>query len=291
MESVVYIVQISDDMKTILVPVDFSDASADALRYTAELARCLNATIRLLYVYSPQVSRHNPMSFLIKEEENQSKHNGIEKLRSLINALGERYSSVKFELRVESGGIADVILSESKIDIDLIAMGTQGVSSLGKMLLGTNTAEIIEKSSCPVLAIPKGTKPYAPTNIMFATDYAPGDWASAKVLTEMARVLNATITYLHVTRADDEDELDQERAQIEEFTGEIKKSTDFPRIKSKIISDNNVFMGLDSALQDSTVELLCLSTRKRSLIEKLYNPSVTRRMAIYTQVPLLAFKV
>jgi hypothetical protein len=142
-----------------------------------------------------------------------------------------------------------------------------------------------------VLAIPRTTRPYAPREILFATDYAPSDWQSAKVLTEMARTLNGTITYLHVTRTDDEDELEQERAQIDEFTNEIKRSTDFQRINSRIISDNNVFMGLDAVLQDSTVELLCLSTRKRSLIEKLYNPSVTRRMAIYTQIPLLAFRI
>jgi len=278
-------------MKKILVPVDFSDASNDALKYTAELARCLNATIRLLHVHTPPISRHNPMSYLVNEQGNEVKHDSLEKLTSLMNSLGDRYSKVKFELSVESGAIAEVILSAAKEDIDLIAMGTQGVSSFEKILLGTNTAEIIEKANCPVLAIPLGTKPYAPRDIMFATDYAPSDWESAKVLTDMARGLNATITYLHVTRAYDEDELDQERSQIDEFTNEIKRSTDFERIKSRIISDNNVFMGLDSALQDSTVELLCLSTRKRSLMGKLYNPSVTRRMAIYTQIPLLAFRV
>ena len=265
-------------MKNILIPVDFSDASTAALRYTAELGRCLNATIKVLHVYTSQGSRNNP-------------NTSLEKLRSLINTLGDRYSAVKWKLVAEAGSIVDVILSVAKTDVDLIAMGTQGLSSFEKILLGTNTAEIIEKSNCPVLAIPATVKPYAPRDILFATDYAPGDWNSAKVLTDIARTLNATITYLHVTRTDDEDELDHERAQIEEFTNEIKASTDFQRIKSRIISDNNVFMGLDSALQDSTVELLCLSTRKRSLIEKLYNPSVTRRMAIYTQIPLLAFKV
>lgn len=267
-------------MKNILVPVDFSDASNTALKYTAELARCLDAMIILLHVQTPAASRNT-----------QVRQDNLEKLGAMMKGLGDRYSSVKFELVAESGAIADVILSAAKEDIDLIAMGTEGVSSFGKILVGTNTAEIIEKANCPVLAIPGGTKPYAPKDIMFATDYAPGDWQSAKILTDMARTLDATITYLHVTRADDEDELDSERTQIDEFTSEIKKSTGFDRIKSRIISDNNVFMGLDSALQDSTVELLCLSTRKRSLLEKLYNPSVTRRMAIYTQIPLLAFKI
>ena len=278
-------------MKNILVPIDFSHASNVALRYTAELARSIKATVRLLHVHKPVISRHNPMSYLITEERQQSEDENHVKLRALIESLGERYTSVKWETSVESGAIADVILACAKEDIDMIAMGTQGISSIEKILLGTNTAEIIEKSSCPVLAIPVSTKPYAPRNIMYATDYAPGDWESAKVLTDMARMLNATITYLHVTGEDDEDELDKEREQIDEFTKEIKEKTNFPRIKSRILSDQNVLMGLDSALQDSTVDLICLSTRRRSLIEKLYNPSVTTRMAIYTQIPLLAFKL
>src|SRR5688572_4528174 len=263
------------DMKNILVPVDFSPASEVAVRYTAELARCLKATVRLLHVHVPVVSRHNPMSYLITEEREHAERENLAKLRSLVESLGERYSSVKWETLVESGAATEVILSCAKKDIDMIAMGTQGVSSIEKIFLGTNTAEIIEKSNCPVLAIPLSTRPYAPREILFATDYAPGDWESAKVLTDMARMLNGTITYLHVTRADDEDELDKERDEINEFTRGIKKNTDFDRIKSKIISDNNVLMGLDSALQDSTVDLLCLSTRKRSVIEKLYDPSVT----------------
>lgn len=278
-------------MKNILVPVDFSHASDVALRYTAELALSLKATIRLLYVHTPIISRHNPMNYLITEERQHAEKENLAKLQSLVESLGERYSSVKWETSVESGAIANVILSCAKKDIDMIAMGTQGVSSFEKILLGTNTAEIIEKSSCPVLAIPATAKPYTPRDILYATDYAPGDWESAKALTEMARMLDATITYLHVTREDDEDELDKEREQIDEFTREIKEKTGFTRIKSRILSDNNVLMGLDSALQDSTVDLLCLSTRKRSLIEKLYNPSVTRRVAIYTQIPLLAFKL
>jgi len=263
-------------MKNILVPVDFSHASDVSLKYVAELARVLKSTITLLHVHTQSAS---------PKDEN------IKKLRSLIDSMGERYSAVNWETVVESGAIVDVIVSCAKKNIDMIAMGTQGMSSIEKVLLGTNTAEIIEKANCPVLAIPFPAKPYAPRNILFATDYAAGDWESAKILTGMARDLNATITYLHVTRADDEEDLEEEQKQLDEFTDEIRKSTDFPRIKSKIISDNNVFMGLDSVLQDSAVDLLCLSTRKRSLIEKLYNPSVTRRMAIHTQIPLLAFKV
>jgi nucleotide-binding universal stress UspA family protein len=278
-------------MKNILVPVDFSRAAEVALRYTAELARCLEATIRLLHVHTPVVSRHNPMSFLITEERDQATREGLAKLHALVQSLGEQYSSVKWEMSVESGTATDVILSSAKKNIDMIAMGTQGVSSLGKVFLGTNTAEIIEKSSCPVLAIPVATKPYAPLEILFATNYAPGDWESAKILTDMARKLNGTITYLHVTRADDEDDLDKEREALNEFTSDIKKKTGFDQIKSRVVSDNNVFMGLDSVLQDSTVDLLCLSTRRRNLIQKLYDPSVTRQMAIHTRIPLLAFKV
>ena len=278
-------------MKNILIPVDFSDASNVALKYTAELARRINATVKLLHVHTPVVSRNNPMSYLITEERAHAEQEIAVKLKNLVDGLGERYSSVKWETIVQSGAITDVILSCAKNNVDLIAMGTGGVSSFEKAILGTNTADIIENSNCPVLAIPLSSKPYAPREILYATDYAPADWQSAKFLTEMAGMLNGTITYLHVTAAYHEGDMAKEREQINEFTNEIKKTTGFDRIKSKVISDHNVFMGLDSVLQDSNVDLLCLSTRKRSLMEKLYDPSVTRRMAIYTQVPLLAFKL
>jgi nucleotide-binding universal stress UspA family protein len=71
-------------MKTILVPVDFSDASTVALKFAAELARVLKSTIKLLYI-TP-----NPPRIGQEVDENQ------EKLKSMISSLGDRYSSLKW---------------------------------------------------------------------------------------------------------------------------------------------------------------------------------------------------
>jgi nucleotide-binding universal stress UspA family protein len=49
-------------------------------------------------------------------------------------------------------------------------------------------------------------------------------------------------------------------------------------------------MGLDSLVNDRKADLLAIATRRRNIFEKLYNPSITRKLAQYTRIPLLAFK-
>ena len=105
-------------MKNILAPVDFSDASHIALKYTAELARCLNASIRLLHIYSTAGSRQ-------KEEQKQAIDEGVKKLKSLIDSLGPRYSTLTWETQIETGSVVDVILGAAKKNCDMISMGTQ----------------------------------------------------------------------------------------------------------------------------------------------------------------------
>ena len=167
-------------------------------------------------------------------------------------------------------------------------MGTQGASSIEKVLLGSNAADIIEKAECPVLVVPAGQRFVYLKRIVFATDYAYSDIEGAQLLTSIAQVFEATITFVHVTRQ--EDDFDDELKVIQQFSEDIKMITGYQNINFKIVSDNTVFMGLDAIIENAGTDLMALSTRRRSLFEKLYNPSLTKKLAQYTQIPLLAFK-
>jgi nucleotide-binding universal stress UspA family protein len=173
---------------------------------------------------------------------------------------------------------------------DLIIMGTQGANSIEKVLLGSNAAEVIEKAECPVLVVPGNTEIRVPKKIVFATDYAQTDIEGARMVASMARVFEATITFVHITK--NEEVLEAEMNVIDKFTNEVREATGYKNITSKILSDSSVFMGLDAIVEhaDADADLIALSTRRRSLFEKIYNPSLTKKLARYTHIPLLAFK-
>ncbi|MBA4057005.1 MAG: hypothetical protein C0490_19985 [Marivirga sp.] len=276
-------------MKRILVPTDFSDNSANAVEYAAVIAHACKATLTLLNVYTPAVSRYSVISPLIAEEVTETKTELQKKLQLTANTLVKIYPDVKCEVLVGIGETVDEILFfEKSIKPDMIIMGTQGASSIEKVLLGSNAAEIIEKANGPVLVIPAKASCHIPKKILFATDYAYNDIEGAGLLTSLAELFGAMITFVHITTS--EDGLEDEQELIEKFAEDIRVATNYANINSRIFSDNTVIMGLDALLGSSGADIIALSTRKRSILEKLYNPSITKKLAQYTSIPLLAFK-
>lgn len=274
-------------MKSILVPTDFSENAANAIEYAAVIAQACQSTIRLITVYTPAVSRYNVIRPLLAEEVAQAKIELHEKLQLTAKTVKDLYPDVPCQVYVGTGEVVEEILNAAK-EADIIIMGTQGASSIEKVLLGSNAAEIIEKADCPVLVIPASAACKIPKKILFATDYAYGDIEGAKLLTSMGRYFDATITFVHITTQ--EEDTEEEEKLIEKFTAEIRQATNYTNINSKILSDNTVIMGLDTILQNSGADMMALSTRRRNLFEKLYNPSLTKKLAHYTRIPLLAFK-
>lgn len=276
-------------MKNILVPTDFSEIASKAVEYAAVIAQACKATITLFNVYAPAVSRHSVISPLIADEMAQTKIESQEKLRLTANTIKDLYPEVPCHVSVGIGETVEEILNASKNNkSDMIIMGTQGASSIEKVLFGSNASEIIEKADCPVLVIPANTPCQIPKKILFATDYAYGDIESARLLASLAPFFDATITFLHITTR--EEDMEDEQKHIEKFTNEIRMATNYSSINSKILSDNTVIMGLDTILQNSGADIIALSTRRRNVFEKLYNPSLTKKFARYTTIPLLAFK-
>jgi nucleotide-binding universal stress UspA family protein len=276
-------------MKKILVPTDFSENAGQAVEFAAVIAQAWSASLTLLSVYTPAVSRYNIISPLLVDEIVQAKSEIQEKLQLTTGTIKEIYPGVQHHTYIGTGEIVEEILRVAKAEeTDLIVMGTKGASSIEKVLLGSNAADIIEKAECPVLVVPFTTEIKVPKKIVFATDYVHSDIEDARLLTSMAQVFDATITIVHITK--NEEGTDEELKLIEKFASDVRGATNFQRINFEILSDNTVIMGLDTILENAGADLIALSTRKRNVFEKLYNPSLTKKFAQYTRIPLLAFK-
>ncbi len=128
-------------MKTILAPLDFSDASANAVSFAAELCKRTSARLVLVNILSKG------------EDENATK----DKLKSLELDLKKSFSP---ELNCESfTAHGNLIASLKKVlavqQPDLMVMGTKGAGGLKRLLIGSNTVKVISKIKVPVLVIPE----------------------------------------------------------------------------------------------------------------------------------------
>ena len=159
-------------MKTILVPVDFSETSFNALFYACKLAELVGANITALHVVSiPMPSEMGivGMSYNMNQDEAHSLLDLF--VAKLPEEKGMPLPAVDIARRVQGGVPAVTIAEVSKeIEADLIVMGTIEKSFVFQRMVGSVTSATINNSHCPVLLIHKNTLFRKPRKIVFAIE-------------------------------------------------------------------------------------------------------------------------
>jgi len=143
------------DVPRILVPHDFSEASAAAVRRAAAWANALSAEITLLHVvepvvypefYSVDVLSDDLMERLVERSE-----------RALHSAADDLLEGVKPRIVVEVGRAANTIVDHADPDrFDAVVMATRGLSGLEQVLLGSVAESVLRRCKVPLLAVPAG---------------------------------------------------------------------------------------------------------------------------------------
>jgi nucleotide-binding universal stress UspA family protein len=135
------------NIKKILNPVDGSDHSIHATRHAIELARLMDAKIILMHC-------HDRFPIVLAEPYFQEAVNEINKVsETLIKPFIEmlEQGEVTFETRILEGIPGSQIAEVARIEkIDLIVMGSRGVTDFAGLFLGSVAHQVLHKSECPV---------------------------------------------------------------------------------------------------------------------------------------------
>jgi len=135
----------------ILVPVDFSDCSLDALEYAAVVAKQAKASVTLLHVLEP-VSYGLDFTLTIPGSRERKKEAVSERLSGAVTAL--ETLKVKAEYVVRGGLPNESILEAARtMSVDMIVMGTHGRRGLSHVLYGSVAESVLRNSRCPVLTV------------------------------------------------------------------------------------------------------------------------------------------
>ena len=96
---------------------------------------------------------------------------------------------------------------------------------------------------------------------------------------------NPVITLLHV----EEGKLrDPEAALQTWFHAEVLPAVNYSHLQAECISETDIVKSLDEYLRHNKTDLLVTATRKRNLIERIFDRSITRKLIFHTHIPLLA---
>lgn len=145
-------------IRRVLVPVDFSECSCNALQLATALARQCGARITLIHVYElldrkvPNIRIHIPeytereiACVIFKEARGQ--------LMDLLHQ-SEAKGGPPVQGLLVTGDPAEEIVKQARTGhYDLVVMGTNGRTGLAHLFLGSVTETVLRRAPCPVLSI------------------------------------------------------------------------------------------------------------------------------------------
>lgn len=134
-------------IKTILLALDFSEDSDDALAFTRDLARALGAEIVLIYV--DEVAATVPGSSLAEEHRTWAARQ-LEKARA---QLIDQVSSTRALLR-EGAPVSEILGAAEEVSAGMIMLGSHGRSAVSSILLGSVADRVLRRARVPALVVP-----------------------------------------------------------------------------------------------------------------------------------------
>ncbi len=143
--------------RKILVPVDFSDCSAEALKTAERLRPMDGGALTVLNVFDTSVTRGRTGAFMSHDEVARYSADAEANARAELSDFlaVARVSPDKTLLEPNELSTHLVIDAEArKMSVDLIAIGTHGRSGIARMALGSVTTDLINITECDVLVIP-----------------------------------------------------------------------------------------------------------------------------------------
>jgi nucleotide-binding universal stress UspA family protein len=277
-------------MKSILIPVDFSDCSFSASKYAVEIAKITNAKLVFFHSYFLPVSGQEIyLSPEIIEEQEKTV------LTKLMNFSTKVIQSVKESstlvcLHVTMPGFLTNYISDliSEYSVDMIVMGTTGKSGiLSKIFIGSNANNVVQLSSIPVLVVPEKAvfKPFQ--KIVFATTLQEiKDLNIIYPLMELSWWTKFEIHFIVVVP--DEKTIPTEE-QLKEYMALDSVFKHIPHFL-EVTEDKNIIHALESYVQNIEADLLVTIPHKHGLADKIFQKSITSEMVFHAYLPILCLK-
>lgn len=135
------------NIKRILNPVDGSEHSIRSTEHAIHLAGLLNAKIILLHCHARfPIILAEPYYQQVIDDVNKASEELVEPFVKMLEQ-----AKVMYEVRLLEGAPGNKIPEVARIEkIDLIVMGSRGITDFAGLFLGSVAHQVLHKSDCPV---------------------------------------------------------------------------------------------------------------------------------------------
>ncbi|MDO7171106.1 universal stress protein [Mariniflexile sp. AS56] len=277
-------------MKKIIVPVDFSEHSENALHVAAKLATKYNAEVLALHM-------------LEMSDTMLTTSDGLQYEKA---AYFYKLSEQKFETFLKKDYLKDVkvtpiikhfkVFSEvndvaQKNDADLIIMGSHGSSGFKEFFVGSNTERVVRNADIPVLVIKNKLKDINFESVVFACDFTEESINPYKNAIKMFEKMNSKIYMVYVNLPNErfKTSVEIEKSVVNFFT---KAGTNLDRMNDvHYVSDYTVEEGVINFALKVGADIIAIPTHGKKGLAHFLEGSIGEDVANHANLPVITFKI
>lgn len=289
----------------VLVPVDFSDYSMEAVKAAAQIASCHKIEIKLLHSFiDPYVAGN--MQFTdgltleiadtetrhrLEEKANESMADFCAKIKKLMKS--DQMPVVKFTSKVVEGVPEDVIMEYAKVNPPYITvMGTRGSGRKEKEMVGSVTAEVLDQAGCSVLTVPEnidGEFVNSLERILFFANLDQEDILTMDTFHRIFPHLKAEISIIDMPQRKRFFVEKSFMRRAETLVSYFLKN--FPGCTYKIIDLDDIVPKPTLSSLHNNFDMVVMPNRRRSAFSRLVNQTLPHKMTLTADVPMLVIPV
>lgn len=272
-------------MKSILVPIDFSKDSMNALEHAIAMANKVKSSVRVIHV---RKDKNYDEPFIIKGKEKEYGSTVDDFCKELIEQNMSKYKGGgTFDYLIKVGKIYKVISDQAiKDKAFLIIMGTHGVSGFEEFWLGSNSYRVVCKAPCPVLTVRNGFKKKSINKIVLPLDASRETRKKVPFVADLASALEAEVHVVSVRTT-------QRADIIKRLNNYVKQIGDyFEKRNIQVVRDNLYGSDISDLTASYGVhigaELVAIMSNQRGTPLNMHISTAAQQMVNHSPIPVLS---
>lgn len=274
-------------MKTIIVPIDFSEQSEFALKAAASLSKKHGSEIIALHmlelneamISSSEGFHPEQTVFLIKMAEKRISEfldkpylKGVKKVTPIIK---------HFKVFSEVNDVAE------KHGADMIIMGSHGSDGLKEIFVGSNAEKVVRNSDIPVLVIKDDMEDFKAENFVFACAFKDESLIAFKKAKDFADKLSAKLHLVYINTPGDN--FLSTKDAYEKVNKYLQKAGAGKEVN--IYNDYSVEKGVLNFSESIHADVIGIPTHGRKGLSHFFMGSIGEDITNHSKIPVITFKL
>jgi nucleotide-binding universal stress UspA family protein len=258
--------------KKILLATDGSENTTQATQAAVDIARRRGSEIHLIHVWHDV---HTPHAHAFVKSE--LRQHGREILDKEVKRIEEQGGTVTRSHLREGRTFEEVIKLGDELKADLLLVGSRGHRGLRRMLVGSNSEDIVHHAHRPVLVVRRGEDLWPPARIVVGDDFSEDARKAAELAANLGKLFGAQMLLLHAVPRLPQASGEVVNAKLEDRAGELEDILQ-QRPQTRIVAGDSAEVLIEAAQEGEEPTLVAVGSRGLGPVGRLRLGSVSTKV-------------